>query len=328
MAPAGKFSAKCEEHTRLQMPRNKTQPASRPEPGQAGPAKDEPMFDPGAVIRRVTGEAFPLLSGGRALLLQLAHPLIAAGVAEHGSFQEDPLGRLIGTLRFVDTVVFGTRAEAERAAEWLERLHTSVRGRTTEPTEHFPPGTRYSAVDPVLARWVFATLIETGLVSYLRFVAPLSEAERLRYYEEAREFARLLKVPEALIPATLGDLNDYMDWMIASGRIAVTDQARRLADEVLHPNLGGLPALTVPPFRFVTAGTLPEPLRTDYGLDWNPEKQLLLDGVSRVMRTLRPWMPRWIWQSPLRGPGLARWLLGGLIEDSAQADPASAEESK
>lgn len=281
------------------------------------------MFEEGAVIRRVTAEAFPLLGGGRALLLQLAHPLIAAGVAEHGSFQEDPLGRLLGTLRFVHTIVFGNRRQAERAAAWLARIHSSVQGRTTEATDRFPAGTHYSANDPELARWVFVTLIDTGLVSYQRFVGRLSGPEQRRYYGEAREMARLLKVPETLIPPTLSDFYDHKNWMIASGRLTVTAQARRLAEEVLHPNLSGPPALTVPALRFVTAGTLPEPLRTDYGLDWNIRKQLLLDGVSRIVRTLRPIMPRWLWQSPMLGPGLGRWLLGGLIEEAPYASGPS-----
>lgn len=273
------------------------------------------MFEPGTVIREVAGEALALLGGGRAILLQLAHPLVSAGVGQHGSFQQDPLGRLLGTLRFVYTVVYGTRREAYQAAEGLTRMHTSVTGRTRVATDSYPVGTPYDANDPQLAVWVFATLIDSSLSSFQRFVRPLSAEERGRYYDQSLVLARLLEVPDDLTPQSLPELHSYMARMVSEGPIEVTQQARDLAHEVLYPGLSGAPALSATVLRFVTAGTLDEPLRSEFGLRWNHRRQLALDAFSRLTRMLRPWVPHWVWQNPVHGPGIPRYLLGGMLQD-------------
>lgn len=47
-------------------------------------------FRPGSVSWKVNMEPFIALGGGRALLLQVLHPLVAAGVEQHSNFTEDP----------------------------------------------------------------------------------------------------------------------------------------------------------------------------------------------------------------------------------------------
>lgn len=272
------------------------------------------------MIREVAGEALALLGGGRAVLMQLAHPLIAAGVAEHGSFQQDPLGRLLGTLRFVHTIVFGTRAEAEAATDWLHELHVQVRGRLEAATSAYPAGIRYHANNPELALWVFATLIDSSLDSFQHFVRPLSPAERRRYYQQTQVLARLLELPNGIVPPNLQAFDAYLSHMLNQGPIEVTAQARSLAQHVLRPGLGGFPGLSAALLRFVTAGTIDQGLRRAYGLSWSRSSQLALEALGRTTRTLRPFAPRWLWQSPLLGPGLARLLLGGLLEDARGLD--------
>lgn len=290
---------------------------SAPGDSTADPDPAQPLFEPGSMVREVAGEALALLGGGRAILLQLAHPLVSAGVAQHGSFQQDTLGRLLGTLQFVHSVVFGTGREALRAADSLKRLHTSVKGKTRLPTDAYSTGTPYDANDPHLSLWVFTTLIDSSLVSFQRFVRPLSGEERARYYAQSLVLARLLEVPDELTPETLPALHDYMREMMTEGPIEVTQQAKELAREVLYPQLSGAPALSAALLRFVTAGIVAEPLRSEYGLCWTPRRQLALDALSWLTRTVRPWAPRWVWQSPLLGPGIPRYLLGGLIEESS-----------
>ncbi len=131
----------------------------------------EGLFDDGSVIRRVNSEGIILAGGGRALLLQLAHPQVAQGVAEHSNFKEDPLSRLNGTLEFTYTVVFGARIEAERISEIVRIIHQKVIG----------PG--YTASDPELLCWVNATLIETALGIYECVFSPLDPHEVETYYE-------------------------------------------------------------------------------------------------------------------------------------------------
>jgi uncharacterized protein (DUF2236 family) len=87
------------------------------------------LFPPDSITRRVNREAVLLLGGGRALLLQVAHPLVAAGVAEHSRFEQEPLQRLVRTLQLTLAIVFGSAAEALAAVRGIERVHARVRGR-------------------------------------------------------------------------------------------------------------------------------------------------------------------------------------------------------
>ena len=82
-----------------------------------------------------------LIGGVSALLLQALHPLAMAGVAEHSSYQEDPLGRLRRTASFVGTTTFGTVEQAEAAIAQVRRVHRRVKGIA-------PDGRPYSAADP------------------------------------------------------------------------------------------------------------------------------------------------------------------------------------
>ena len=153
----------------------------------AGPAGGDAAV---AVVRRAiefagsgrTGKAIALLRSGRdgalkhpagqnvlgALLMQAAHPSVAAGVAEHSTYATDPFGRLLRTLTSSFDVVFGTRTEAEATIRRVNAIHRAVRGTR-------PDGKPYSALEPDALLWVHATLVDTALRMYHRFVAPLFE---------------------------------------------------------------------------------------------------------------------------------------------------------
>src|SRR5919108_4071395 len=92
------------------------------------------------VAWRVGRELAMMLGGGRALLLQVAHPLVAAGVAEHSDYREDPWKRLAGTMNAVWAVVFGTRAQADRAAARVRAMHSRVNGTLAARSGPFPAG--------------------------------------------------------------------------------------------------------------------------------------------------------------------------------------------
>src|SRR5438477_9238059 len=131
------------------------------------------LFPRHAIIRQVNGEGALLLGGGRALLMQLAHPSVAAGVADHSDFETDPFGRLRRTLEAETTLVFGTLEEAHATAARIRAVHERVTG----------PG--YQANDPELLLWVHATLVDTALRVYTRFVRPLRPNEAEAYYDES-----------------------------------------------------------------------------------------------------------------------------------------------
>src|SRR5437870_4485958 len=136
-------------------------------------------FAPESVIRRLGNTPLvPFLGGGPAVLLQVAHPLVAAGVFDHSDFGRDLWRRLVHTLRALYLIAYGTKAEADRAAELVRAVHAHVRGATRTQLGRFRPGTPYSASDPELMLWVHATLVEASLTVYERFVHSLSCEDR------------------------------------------------------------------------------------------------------------------------------------------------------
>ena len=135
-----------------------------------------------------------LLGGGRALLMQIAHPLVAAGVADHSNFKQDPFGRLRRTVETLHTINFGTTDDARMAYRRIDSIHAGVRGRLARPAPGFAAGTRYRARDPELLLWVLATLIDTAIVFYRRYVGYLSADEEEQYYLQSKALARLFKI--------------------------------------------------------------------------------------------------------------------------------------
>ncbi|MES4792129.1 MAG: DUF2236 domain-containing protein, partial [Chloroflexota bacterium] len=220
-------------------------PAERRRSAILSPMK--PLFPPDAVIRKVDGEGVLLLGGGRALLMQLAHPSVAQGVADHSDFERDPFGRLRRTLEASFSMVFGTEEAARRTAAVLRSVHGRVTG----------PG--YRANDPELLLWVHATLVDTALTVYRRFVGHLSPEEQEAYYRESALVAEIIGVPRDRQPADLAAFRDYMRTMIAT--LEVTDTARRVARAVLSPQVPWPAEPLLALVRQITIGLLPLPLR-------------------------------------------------------------------
>lgn len=230
-----------------------------------------------------------LAAGGRALLMQLAHPKVAAGVAEHSRFQEDPFGRLHRTMSTMWSIIFDRRAEACAALERVEKVHQRVRGRVSQ-NEPACAGESYQALDQELLLWVHATLIDTAMVAYDCFVAPMDERDKIIYYDDCKELARLFGIEERIIPAGLAEFAQYMSVMLDSEAIAVGPTAKALGRDVLYARPWIFKAAG-PLFRLVTAGLLPEKLRAGYDLSWSDRKQKRFLRFAAAVRALRPWMP-------------------------------------
>ena len=248
-------------------------------------ASRDGYFAPESIIRRIGNSPLtPFLGGGPAVLLQVAHPLVAAGVTQHSDYRNDLWRRLVRTLRALYLIAFGTRAEAEEAGAAVQRVHAHVQGRTPARFGPFPAGTPYSASDPDLMLWVHATLVHASLEVYGRFVEPLSAAEQERYYEEMALVARLFGTPADVIPPTLADFRDYFDAQVESGTITVTEPARQVAAVIVEAALPGPMRLLVPAHRLSTAGLLPPRLREEYGLRWTPLHEVALPVAARSVR--------------------------------------------
>ena len=255
--------------------------------------KDDDMrdrfFDRDSILWRVDREMVLLLGGGRALLMQLAHPKVAEGVADHSRFRQDPMGRLSQTMNTIWSIIFDEAAEAQASLQRVRQLHRRVRG-TIKQGDVLPAGTPYDAQDSDLLLWVHATLVDSALVAYELFVGPLSGQEKRQYYSETKRLAYLFGVPEAETPTSLEAFNDYMREMIGGDKIFVGSTARALAGEVLHPKpwvlkMGG------PLSSLISAGLLPEKLRRQYGLTWNQRKEKTLQLLAALVRAALPFVP-------------------------------------
>ncbi|MEU4693588.1 oxygenase MpaB family protein [Actinoplanes sp. NPDC023714] len=237
------------------------------------------LFDDDAVIRRVAGESLlPLAGGGRATLLQIAHPAVAQGVAEHSTFAERPLDRLRTTMNYVYGVLYGTRAEAGAISRAVSALHARVTG----------PG--YSANDPDLMVWVNATLYDTATTLYERVLGPLTEDERDECYRQYSVLATAIGCPSDRWPADRDAFARYFAHMV--GTLRVGDTARRIADTLLRPGSLPLPLRPAMPLhRFVTIGLLPPPIREGFGYSWSPRRQHLLDHSFTATTAIYPHLP-------------------------------------
>jgi len=248
------------------------------------------FFSSGTVFWQVHREMILLLAGGRALLMQLAHPKVAAGVADHSHFKEDPLGRLHRTMSTMWSIVFDETTKARAALDQVSHIHRKVRG-IIQPAEPLPAGTQYDALEQELLLWVHATLIDSAMVAYDLFVHRLTTEEKLRYYEDTRRLASLFEISKAVVPASLTDFNSYMERMLKGNAIAVGPTARSLAEEILSPRPWLLRPAT-PLFRLITAGLLPGKLRIAYGLEWNERREKIFLGVAKLIRCLLPLTPK------------------------------------
>ena len=249
------------------------------------------------VTREINGERVLLLSWSRAILLQFAHPLIAAGVDAHSSFQRGrftPLIRLHHTVRAMLSLTFGDEATRARAIEKIRGIHRRINGRLPHPVGRYAAGTPYSAEDPDLVLWVHGTLLYSMLPLYERIVAPLDERVRDAYCAESAPVAVALGARAEEVPRTWAATRAYMDRMLASDAIVVGAQARTLGAVLLAPPFARTvgPATTIN--RLVTVGMLPPRIRGEYGFTWSARDARRLDRALSWLRVGRRWAPRLI----------------------------------
>jgi uncharacterized protein (DUF2236 family) len=246
------------------------------------------LYSEDSITRRVNRENVLFLGGGRALLMQLAHPKVAAGVDEHSDFRAHPLKRLRRTILMTMAIVFGDRETALAAARGVNQVHARVKGRD------------YRALDPDLLLWVHATLMDTSLVTYETFVKPLLPREREDFYQEFKLLGELLGIPSERFPATLRDFDSYLNDMLESG-LCIDERALGLAKLVLRPPTRLLPGPAMIPMEVITAGLLPPVLRERYALAWGA-------GHQRAYRFAVRTLPRLVALTP---PVFRVWPLPG-----------------
>ena len=248
-------------------------------------SEDLGYFGPDSVSWQVHREVTVLFGGARALLMQAAHPLVIAGAGQTGLFERNPWKRLQRTLILTYTITFGTKAEADAAAERINEVHARING--IDPVT----GLHYDALDPQLLLYVHACLVDSALLFEELTVGALDDAGRQRFHEEQMLAAEMCLVPRDLIPPTVPALRAWMADVEDRGELLVTDNARRVAELFLDPpreaewRSGARRGLAS------RVRDLPPLVREMYGIPLGPARRAAMDAAFAVTREVRPLLP-------------------------------------
>src|SRR5687768_820489 len=249
------------------------------------------FYGPDTMMWRINREAVLLGAGPTALLLQIAHPLVAEGVAQHSSFEQDPFKRLHGTIATTMDLVFGDGRTAERAVRRLNGVHATVRGQVQDD-EARRVADAYRALDPALLLWVQVTLIITSVRAYHRWVAPLTKPQLEQFWREARSVGTRLGIPLTLSPRDWTALATYWRRMLApDGPIHVTPTAGRMAPLIVRPPLPVAPTPIVDLLAVPGLALLPERLRREFGIVWDTRRAVLARTFDLGLRGWTALMP-------------------------------------
>jgi uncharacterized protein (DUF2236 family) len=291
---------------------------------------------PGTITWRRAGDARLLLAAGYALLLQVSHPTVGAGVSEHSRFRSDPWGRLLRTLDYSYTMVYGGPDRAGEMGRRIRAYHKQISGTA-------PDGRRYHALEPQAYAWVHATLAEAIVTGHARFGRPFTDPQRQRFWEEWRSLGRLLGVRERDLPGGWQEFCDYFGQMV-HGRLCHTpavDDVLAALGAPAPPAVGGLygtgwvfarrPLGHV--LELTTIGLLPPALRTCFGATWSWSRELELRALCATLRASTPVAPAWLLNT---GPDYLRWrrealargdVAGGVLADRSTPAPAQVDAS-
>ncbi|MGA9161903.1 MAG: oxygenase MpaB family protein [Actinomycetota bacterium] len=242
-------------------------------------------FGPDSVSWRVHREVTVLFGGARAVLMQAAHPLVIAGARETGFYERNPWKRLQRTLVLTYTITFGTKAEADAAAERINDVHARVKGVDAET------GLPYDGLDPELLLYVHACLVESALLFEHLTVGRLDATGRQRFHEEQMLAAEMVGIPRAMVPPTVRELRAHLQGVYDSGIPRVGEAARRVAalfrdpprEAEWRPVLKGVSRLAF--------ATLPPELRRLYGIEVGPGRRAAMRATFAATRVLRPLLP-------------------------------------
>ena len=262
---------------------------------------------PASIAWEVNGERLVVLGWPRAILMQVAHPLVAEGVARHSTFRAHPLApaaRLHGTIRAMLALTFGPERASAGAADRINRIHDRVHGSLRERVGRYDAGTPYSAHDHELLAWVHLTLLDSMPLTYSRFVRPLSAAEHDAYCRESQPSARRLGIPDELLPDTAGEVARQLGLALTDGRLAVGRAARALARDILSPAGARLAWPLGNLNRLITIGLLPPALREAYELEWTVGDERKLERWTARLRAFSRHAPE----------RLRRWRIARTLE--------------
>jgi uncharacterized protein (DUF2236 family) len=247
---------------------------------------------PGSITWKVNRERIVVGGWGRAILLQLAHPSIAAALEDHSSFRGSLFAgfrRMNSTVAAMLAITFGEPEEMIAAATHINMIHDRVRGQV--PPARGGAAEVYSAHDPDLQRWVHATLLESIPLTYELLVGPMTPRERDQYCVDATIMEPLLGMPAGSLPRESAQVDAYMNEMLSGGRLVITDTSRALARAVLFPPrwYAAWPAFRA--LQLLTIGSLPPSIREAYGFEWRPRDARAFARWMTMLKTSLPIVP-------------------------------------
>lgn len=215
--------------------------------------------------------------------MQIADPVVGAGVRRHSDFARRPQQRLVHTLMYVYAVVLGNEDDRATAAAFVERAHVPVQG----------------ADDVDRQLWVAATLYDSAIRMHEALRGPVDPELAEAVLRAYAPLGTALRVPASAWPTTVADFEAYRDRMLAELR--VTPEARGVVRDLLHPLAAPwwVRAL-MPVVRVLTVGLLPGSLRAAYGFAWGPREERRYERVLGVVRVVLALVPGPLRRLPAR----------------------------
>ncbi len=269
---------------------------------------------PGTITWRRASDARLFLAAGYALVLQVSHPTVGAGVSEHSQFRREPWGRLLRTLDYTYTMVYGGPQAAGEMGRRIRSFHKGIRG-------SMPDGRPYHALEPGAYAWVHATLAEAIVRAHERFGRPFSDGQREAFWAEWRALGRLLGIRDGDLPSDWQGFGDYLQEMVA-GTLVHTPAVDDVLAALARPAAPQVPVLRDPMWalarlplghvlQLATIGLLAPALRRRFGLAWSAAQELQLRGFSAALRSTTPLLPAWLQNTGAgylrhRAPAIAR----------------------
>ena len=267
------------------------------------------IYGPGSISWSIDREMITFLAGGRAALLQLAHPFVAHGVDQHSATRHDPLGRFQRTFKHVYAMVFGDLDHAISAARRVYAVHQRIVGRFGNE--------RYQANDVDALWWVHATLVDSAVQAYELAVRPLAPEERDEYLRQSRKFGRLFGISDDVMPKTWDEFSAYNQRMWH--RLNIEEPAAQMATFLLRAPAALGPttaARWLSPvarwYSIITAGLLPEPIRRKFAdrgveaLRFGRGRQLAFDASLKSIALTYRQLPARLRQVPAYRHALRR----------------------
>jgi uncharacterized protein (DUF2236 family) len=251
-------------------------------------------FPPGrSVARMVHGErAVGLLYGQRALLIGALEPLTYTGTMLSTRSADRPFQRLARTAKIQETVLLGTREEADKALAVVERLHERVRGTLPEAAGPNAAGTPYSAFDPELMLWTLAVIADSGRAMYETMVRPLSDGERERLWQDYVRFGELFGLPRSEVPGSYREFSAWWTERLSSPDLQATAHGLEMAPLVAFEQ--PVPAAArgnIVAQNHIIKGTLPPRVREIFGIRWSGAHEASFRAMTAVHRRARRFFP-------------------------------------